>query len=174
MKILPVSCSLNPESTSRVLAREIDKGLKASGVDTDFIDLQESPLPFCDGASAYEDSGYKDINARVEAAQGLVFAAPIYTYDTNAASKNFIEMCGHAMQDKVVGLAVAAGGFGSMMSPMGFANSLMLDFRCHILPRYIYSVKDEVEGDKIVSEKLRLRLEEFVKEMARVTRALSG
>jgi FMN reductase len=41
----------------------------------------------------------------------------------------------------VVGLVGAAGGQSSYMSLMPIANSLMLDFRCVIVPRYVYASK---------------------------------
>jgi FMN reductase len=40
------------------------------------------------------------------------------------------------MGNKVVGFLCAAGGKSSYMSVMRLANSLMLDFRCLIIPHF--------------------------------------
>ena len=71
----------------------------------------------------------KALEKRMQAADAFVIAAPVYTYDLNAAAKNVLELAGGAMEGKTVGFVLAAGGFGSYMSAMGFANSLMLDSR---------------------------------------------
>ena len=70
---------------------------------------------------------------------GIVVATPIYNYDASAAAKNLVELTGRAWQNKVVGFLCAAGGDGSYMSIMALANSLMLDFRCVIVPRFVYA-----------------------------------
>ncbi len=64
---------------------------------------------------------------------------PVYNYDVNAVAKNFIELMGEdALGNKTVGFMLSAGGGGSYMAVMPFANSLMLDFRCWIVPRFLY------------------------------------
>ncbi len=53
-----------------------------------------------------------------------------------------IELAGSAWEDKIVGFLCAAGGMSSYMSVMAYANSLMLDFRCVIIPRFVYATGD--------------------------------
>ena len=71
--------------------------------------------------------------------KAILLATPIYNYDVSAAAKNMVELTGSAWRDKTVGFICAAGGTSSYMSVMGLANSLMLDFRCIILPRFVYA-----------------------------------
>ena len=72
---------------------------------------------------------------------------PVYNYDVNAVAKNYIEHMGKdALEAKTVGFLLSAGGAGSYMAVMPFANSLMLDFRCWIVPRFLYVSKDLEEG----------------------------
>ena len=68
-------------------------------------------------------------------------------YDLNAAAKNFIELTGRAWTNKVVGFICAAGGKGSYMSVTSFMNSLMLDFRCIIIPRFVYTDASGFDDD---------------------------
>lgn len=153
---LIISASLRPESLSRVLGQFL-----ASELDGEHIDLREFPLPMCDGDAAYGDPNVEKLRARIEAARVILVAVPIYNYDANAAVKNLVELTGGAWEDKIVGFACAAGGQSSYMSIMGLANSLMLDFRCIILPRFVYATGDDFDGGKITSAEVKKRLKQL-------------
>jgi FMN reductase len=59
------------------------------------------------------------------------------------------------------------------MSLMPFANSLMLDFRCVIVPRFVYSTYNDFEGDTIDENgELRRRIAELAQTLHRFTLAL--
>ncbi len=95
---------------------------------------------------------------------------PIYNYGINAAAKNVVELTGRdAWTGKVVGFVCAAGGHGSFMSVMPLANSLMLDFRCIIVPRFVYATKAAVQDGKVVSDEIRKR----ISQLCRMTGALA-
>jgi FMN reductase len=174
MRLAILSSSLNPDSRSRVLAREAESHLKTQGVEVDFIDLQTLPaLPFAGAEGSWDGEAVAELERRLKAAQGILIAAPVYTYDLNAAVKNVAELAGGGFEDKPVGFLLSAGGFGSYMSVMGFANSLMLDFRSFILPRFVYALNEAVAGDKVVDPKIRTRIHELANEMARVSAALA-
>ncbi len=160
-KFLMISCSLNPESRSRLLARAGFEVLRSTQEDCDYIDLADISLPMCDGAGAYSDSQVGELTEIVSQAEGILIATPIYNFDINAAAKNLIELTGSAWNDKVVGFFCSAGGGGSYMSIMSFANSLMLDFRCLIVPRFVYAVTDDFIDDEI-KEKIQTRIKELV------------
>jgi NAD(P)H-dependent FMN reductase len=174
MPLLVISCSLNPESRSRVLAREAHKRLNAAGERADLIDLTPMNLPVCDGASAYSFAGVSEISAKIKASSGVLLAFPVYNYDAGAACKNLIELTGSAWSGKVVGMLAAAGGPNAFMAPMQVANSLMLDFRCIVLPRYVYAVGEAVTATEITDADVSRRIDELVNEMIRVTRALAS
>jgi hypothetical protein len=58
------------------------------------------------------------------------------------------------------------------MSIMPFANSLMLDYRCHIIPRFVYAAPSHIDEGTFGDEAVNSRIEEFAAEMQRVTEAL--
>jgi len=58
----------------------------------------------------------------------------------------------------------AAGGSNSYMSVMAFANSLMLDFRCWITPRFVYATPDSFSENSITDQKINERIEKLVSE----------
>ena len=173
MNILIVSCSLNPGSRSRILANEAQRALLESKIETTLIDLRDHPLPMCDGEDC-DPRPLAPLNDAIRAADAILLAMPIYNYDVNAAAKNLVEHTGSSWEGKIVGFLCAAGGHGSYMSVMGLANSLMLDFRCLIIPRFVYATGRDFEGDAINSPKVTERLSQLCGETVRVARALKG
>lgn len=167
--ILIVSASLNPESNSRILAQEAGRVLTAEGVAADVLDLREYPLPLCDGGAAYghpEVAQVRDLIARAEA---VIVAMPIYNYDGNAALKNLIELTGRAWENKSVAFLCAAGGKSSYMSVMGLANSLMLDFRCLIVPRFVYATSGDFSDGRLANEEQIRRVAQLARATVRLT-----
>lgn len=170
--VLVISASLHPESRSRLLARACHERLEVAGREVKLLDLAETPLPFCDGATAYGDPACKRALELVQGASAIFVAAPVYNYDVNAAAKNLVELTGRAWTGKVVALMLAAGGRSSYMSAMGLANSLMLDFRCLIIPRFIYATGEAFEGTQLTDEGIELRMDQLIAETLRVADAL--
>ena len=173
MAFLVFSCSLNPRSRSRVLAHGALNRLESAGLDAEFIDLQTLSLPVCDGNSCYQHPEVADLKRKVADCEGAIIAVPIYNFDVNAAAKNLVELTGDAWKEKVVGFLCAAGGQTSFMSVMGLANSMMLDFRSVIVPRFVYANEQDVVGEQIVDAKTRERLDEVVATLIRFARALN-
>lgn len=174
MNLLVVSASLNPESNSRLLVREAERALAAAGHTPVFADLRDLALPLCDGAGAYRHEHTAKARALIAAADGILVATPIYNYDANAAVKNLVELTGKAWENKVVGFACSAGGGASYMSIMALANSLMLDFRCTIVPRFVYATEADFSGETIVNADIARRTQELARELARYTAALKS
>ena len=172
MNFLVVSCSLNPESRSRLLALSIKENFESKEETVQFLDLAEKQIPFCDGDQVYSEPITDELAECISSADGIILCVPIYNYDVNAAAKNLIELTGRNWMGKVVGFACAAGGNGSYMSVMGVANSLMLDFRCHIVPRFVYALGDAFQGNAITDPELVERVEEISAEMVRVSKSL--
>ena len=172
MSLLIVSASLNPESNSRVLAREAERVLRADGHAPEFLDLRDLPLPLCDGAQTYDHANVLRADALIAPAHGIIVAAPIYNYDANAAAKNLVELTGDAWENKVVAFLCSAGGHGSYMSIMTLANSLMLDFRCVIVPRFVYATGAAFGDDQINDAQIVARVAECARMTARLAAAL--
>ncbi len=174
MNLLVISCSLNPDSRSRLLAEEITSYFEASGSSVDSLDLRKTQMPLCDGSSTASSEIVTALHERIKTSNGIVMCVPIYNFDVNAAAKNLIELTGASWSGKVVGFACAAGGKSSYMSVMGIANSLMLDFRAHIIPRFIYATGESFTENALTDSDLQIRLQEFSEEMLRVARALGS
>jgi NAD(P)H-dependent FMN reductase len=174
VRIALVSGSLNPESLSRQMAQHAGKTLQSLGAEVDFIDLQKIQLPMCDGDSAYSHPEVERTRARIEAAKGILIAAPVYNFYLNAAVKNLIELTGSAWEDKVIGFLNAAGGYSSYMSVMSIANSLMLDFRCVVVPRFVYAVGSAFRDGVVSDGKVAQRIDELASELVRFASRLAA
>ena len=173
-KYLVISCSGNPSSNSRKMGRIAFGHLKKSGMICTWLDLSEMDLPLCDADACYAHPAAKRLSAEVEAADGVMVAAPVYNYDVSAAAKNMIELTGSAWEDKIVAFLCAAGGMSSYMSVMAYANSLMLDFRCVVIPRFVYATGDAFDDDPLLDAKIAGRIEQVATELIRFTEALRG
>ena len=170
--VLVVSCSLNPASRSHTLAVAAGEALGAIGAPHELLDLREWDLPICDGKSCYDHPSIGPVTEKVDAAAAILIASPVYNYDLNAAVKNFVELTGQAWGEKPVGFLCAAGGHRSYMSPIGLANSLMFDFRCHIVPRYVYATKEDFTASREPRPELAGRIRQLAESATNLAAAL--
>jgi FMN reductase len=154
----------------RIAFRHLEK----AKVQCAWLDISEMGLPLCDADSCYTQPPAQKLSKAVEAADGILIATPVYNYDVSAAAKNLVELTGSAWEEKVVGFLCAAGGMNSYMSVMAFANSLMLDFRTVIIPRFVYGTGNAFDGDKLKDAKIGERIAEVAAELIRFTEALRG
>jgi NAD(P)H-dependent FMN reductase len=179
VNIVVISCSLHPFSRSHVLARQVVKDLEALDADVQFFDLRRYKLRLADVGSARDTSEADTLREAIRSASAVIIASPIYNFDVNAAAKNLVELTGSAWENKLVGFVCVAGGRSSYMSVMGLANSLMLDFRCLIVPRFVYATSDAFDNDRtkqmtIGSAEIRERLAELAETTVQLALALES
>src|SRR6476620_7164520 len=171
---LVVSTSGNPDSNSRRMGRIAFRRLEKAKVDCQWLDISELELPLCDADACYTKPGSQKVSKLLKAADGILLATTVSNYDVSAGAKNLVELTGSAWEEKVVGFLCAAGGMSSYMSVMAFANSLMLDFRSVIIPRFVYATGRAFEGDELKDKEVGERIEELADELIRFTNALRG
>ena len=172
MAHLVISSSLNPTSRSRILARRAKELLEEQKAAVEFIDLQDLSLPACDAMKCYEHPQVRELSVRISKADGIILAVPIYNYGVGASAKNLVELTGSAWTRKPVSFLCSAGGPNSYMAVMGLANSLMLDFRTYILPRYVYAAETAFEGDCMVDTAVLDRLRDLTATLVKFSAVL--
>jgi NAD(P)H-dependent FMN reductase len=158
---LIVSGSLRSNSRSRTMAHVLTDCYRSKGIVAKMVDLRAVPLPFCDGESAYDHQSVLTLAKSISEARVVIIATPIYNFDASAALKNMIELTGEAWEDKIVGFLCAAGGSMSYMSVMSLANSLMLDFRCLVIPRIVYATGEDFTEERLSSSVVRERIRQL-------------
>ena len=141
--------------------------------DVEFFDLQKNPLPMCDGDECYDLPEVLAFREKVEKAEGIVMAIPVYNFNVSSGAKNVVELGGRMLYDKTFGFICAAGAKSSYMSVMSLANSLMIDFRCYIIPKFVYATKHDFDNGKITNSDIEDRIEELGNELVRVSKALN-
>ena len=171
MTYLIISTSLRLRSRSQIMAKHLEKSFGKEEVK--FFDLQETPLPMCDGDKCYDLPEVLDFREKVKEADGIIMAIPVYNFNVSSGAKNIVELGGRMLYDKTFGFMCAAGGRNSYMSIMPLANSLMLDFRCYIIPKFVFATKNDFEEDKIVNSDTKNRIKELGSELIRVSKALN-
>jgi NAD(P)H-dependent FMN reductase len=173
MRLLIISSSLSAYSRSRSMAGYCKEQLDDMDTETELIDLIDYPLPLCDGSrKTIDDPMTVQVKEKIHKAEGILIATPIYNFNINAALKNLIELTGRAWTDKVVGFICSAGGGRSYMSVMGLANSLMLDFRCIIIPRFVYFNESSGNKNLELDDTTKHRLDKLNKELIRFVKGL--
>ncbi len=105
-KHLVISTSSNPDSNSRRMGRVAFAHLQKRKIDCAWIDISKMNLPLCDGGKCYGMPSSKKLSATIEAADGILVAAPVYNYDVAAAAKNMIELDGQRLARQDRGLSL--------------------------------------------------------------------
>ena len=139
----------------------------------EFFDLQENPLPMCDGDKCYDLPEVIDFRDKIDKANGIIMAIPIYNFNVSSGAKNIVELGGKKLYDKNFGFLCAAGGKNSYMSVMGLANSLMIDYRCYIIPKFVYALKKDFDDAKVTDSDIKERIKELRNEIIQIAMALS-
>jgi NAD(P)H-dependent FMN reductase len=165
---LIVSASLRSNSRSRVMAHYLADCYRINGIPPLVVDLRECALPFCDGEFSYSHPDVLSLSKKISDARVIMVATPIYNFDASSALKNLIELTGDSWDDKIVGFLCAAGGSLSYMSVMSLANSLMLDFRCLIIPRFVYATGDDFEDWQLSSALVQERIRQLAAASTRI------
>ena len=169
MSYLVISTSLREGSRSKIMANTLTESIK----DSELFDLQNNPLPMCDGDKCYDLPEVIKFRKKVKNAKGIIMAIPIYNFNVSSGAKNIIELGGKMLYGKVFGFICAAGGKSSYMSVMSLANSLMIDYRCFIIPKFVYALKNDFDGNNVTNPEIKDRINDLGKDLIRISEALS-
>lgn len=170
--VLIISTSLNPNSQSLVLAQEAQSKLDALGISNRLISLRELDLPFCDGTDLPDShTGVQRLRAAGKLATHFIISMPIYNGDVNGAARNLVNL-GCSFGGKTVGFLCAAGGQRSYMAPFSIGNSLMFEYECWIVPRYVYAEGRDLAGGKVSNPEISKRIDRMLAQL--LSRELSG
>ncbi len=145
-------------SLTAVLCRSMGEALRGQGASPLMLETQAgSILPYGEGNS----DGAEKMRDQLAGAHGVILCFPVYNFNMNATLKAVIEHCGPAMAGKVVGLMATAGGRFGYMSVLSVVQSLMFDLRAWVVPRQVYAITDDFDGESITSDEVRQRVEQL-------------
>lgn len=99
-KVLIVSASFRPHSNSNILAHEAERGALDAGHEVEFINLKDKNIKFCQGCLACQTTlqcvikdDMSELIRKVQNADVLIFATPIYYYEMSGQLKTFLDRC---------------------------------------------------------------------------------
>lgn len=99
-KVLIISSSLRGGSNSEILAHATEKGAIEAGNEVEFINLKGKDIKFCIGCLACQKTHKCVLNddmagliTKVQNADVLIFATPIYYYEMSGQMKTFLDRC---------------------------------------------------------------------------------
>lgn len=176
MRQVIISCSLSPKSRSAIAAGLLAEYVSAQGDDVELFDLREIELPFCDAGACYGHPNVVKLKEAISSAGAVTIATPIYNYGVGGGTRNLVALTGDSWTEKVVSFVCAAGGPGSYMAVMNVANSLMLDFRAFVVPRFVYVTGKAFNESrtKLVDQEVLDRIKQLAAELNRVGTALGA
>jgi FMN reductase len=140
MRIVCISSSLTAASKSEKLGRLCVEILNGQGIDAAFVSLKEKRLDGFDDSTIYETEAYRELHALTDAADGLIFASPVYGSRRGA------------FFDKVVMFVTSAGLPHSYMAVGPMAISMMMDFKCVINPYTVYVHNRHWDDQGLITE----------------------
>ncbi|MAS95385.1 MAG: flavoprotein [Verrucomicrobiales bacterium] len=152
MKIAILNSNLAPGGKSAHLADVIAGEFQSLGHETDIDHAGDLSLPACDGYLCYKDEKTINLTDRLSEADAIVLVSPVYNYDLNAAAKNLIELTGNSWKGKAIGLVCQAAGEKSYLAPLGFINSLAVDYRCLVSPRFVYVARSNFTEEGVLAD----------------------
>ncbi|GGJ65918.1 NADPH-dependent FMN reductase [Deinococcus aquiradiocola] len=181
LRFTVLSCSLDPNSRSRVLAHLSRDVLAGAGHHVQLIDLRDTPLPPFDHHAVYDSPHHATLHRAVQDADGVVLAAPVYNWSLGSALKNVIEATGStgegrraAWFDQLVTFVCSGGLPHSYMAAASLQTSLMLDFKCVLNPYQVYASGRDWQDDGQPVPALRARLEKTLAVKAELAARLRG
>ena len=120
IRVLGICGSLRPDSVTARAVHIALQGAAELGAETQFLDLADLGLPFCDARD--DDESYPEIvntfREAIRISHGIILGTPEYHNSLTGALKNALDLCStREFEHKMVGvIGVAGGGMGAINS----------------------------------------------------------
>ena len=165
-----LSTSLRPTSRSRTLLAAVAEAYQAQGVPVHCTDLRDLPQVFCDGRAleAYP-AALQALHHRLEGADGVVLAMPVYCYSVAGPTKNLVDIVGSALAKKPVAIVSAAGSMRSHLAIRDLLGALVFEFGTYVCPTTV-----QVTGESEPPEALGQQVEAFAEDFMCFVQALAA
>lgn len=160
LKVLAVVGSLNRNSVTRIVVKDVAERLRVRGCTVDVLDFFHEPLALFNPDSVYESAGYKPLQERVERADAYVLGTPDYHGSMSSAIKNFLDHFWQEFAGKLFGTIVASHEKGLTVTDQ--LRTVARQCYAWSLPYGIsFSDRDDLKDGQVASDALKKRLEMF-------------
>jgi FMN reductase len=90
----------------------------------------------------------------------------------NSAAKNLVDVAGYSFLNKTIGFMASAGGESSYMALLPMINSMMLQHRTIVLPRFVYASSKNFNEDYLLAdEEVKTRLRQLCDQSVEIATA---
>ncbi len=167
-QVVLIQGSLNKNSRTAVLVQHAADELKWAGLEAEVLDLRNMQMEFCDGRPLKEyHPDLQHAYRTMDEAQAFIIGMPVYCYSVSGPLKNFIDITSGAMEKKLAGILCNAGGNRSYMASADLSHILAYESHVTTVQPIVFSSYEDFEGQSLVEEKTKSKLQEMVNNLAR-------
>lgn len=164
LNALAVVGSLRRHSVTRTVLQHVAGQLRAAGCTVDVLDLDEEPLPLYRPDTARDQSGFAELQARVNRADVFVLGTPDYHGSISGALKNFLDHFWREFAGKLFASVVASHETG--LTATDQLRTIARQCYAWTLPYGVsFTDTQDVQNGQIVSDALHKRLEMMIRDV---------
>ena len=164
LKVLAVVGSLQRDSVTRVVVRQVAQQLQAAGCAVDVLDFEQESLALYNPDTSHDSPGYKQLQARVHRADAIVLGTPDYHGSISGAMKNFLDHFWHEFAGKLFAPIVASHEKGLTVTDQ--LRTVARQCYAWTLPYGVSVTEDiDVKEGQVASDALKQRLEILVRDL---------
>jgi NAD(P)H-dependent FMN reductase len=164
LNVLAVIGSLQRDSVTRVVVREVARRLQAAGCAVDVLDLQQEPLALYNPDTTHDLPVYPDLQARVHRADVIILGSPDYHGGISGTMKNFLDHFWREFAGKLFATIVASHEKGLTVTDQ--LRTVARQCYAWALPYGISLIEGlDVKDGQIASDTLRERLDMLVRDL---------
>ena len=161
MKTLILSSSLSDNSKSFILCNETFKALSKNGVTCKIIDARDIKIR---ATHNEKTDGMKALIEEIKKSDNIIIGMGVHCYSINDSLKIILDTCFSEADGKFYGILCAAGGNKGFLSTMHLTQICMNEWRMIQLPRTVFAISNDFNGNKIISKDLVERINIFAEE----------
>jgi FMN reductase len=164
VNVLAVAGSLNRNSVTCVVIKEIAGQLRQAGAQVDVLDLAEEPLPLFNPESSHAQEWFPKLKARVDLADVLLLGTPDYHGSVSGTMKNFLDHFWQEFAGKLFATVVASHEKGLTVTDQ--LRTIARQCYAWSMPYAVsFADKADVKDRQIVSDAFKLRVEMLVRDV---------
>tara|TARA_B100000029_G_scaffold299469_1_gene292408 strand:+ start:262 stop:789 length:528 start_codon:yes stop_codon:yes gene_type:complete len=174
MKIVVISGSPRKNAKTQIMMKYVFEYAKSKNENTKLVNLSEDGFDYYHGFLNEVEYSEKTLQAAKDITDADVWlvGTPIYNSMFSAALKNLFEFINYKeTSGKTAGLAILASGNIGFTDVQTLLTQLMSYFRVITNPSSVFVTADTIEGEKIISDEVKLRLNELVDNTLALSRA---
>ena len=161
-KITVIQSSLRQGSNTAIVTRLFAEKCDALGIHVHYVDLKDVEMHFCDARPLDEYSeSMRNVYSILEGSEAIVFGMPVYQYSMSGVLKNFLDICGKAMEWRAVGVIVNAGWPNCYMASQDLFNALQYEYATTNIMPTPYTWSMDFQDGKLVNDKVLSKLDEL-------------